>query len=291
MSPRLLPDWIRNQYPFDSQYLKHPNGASQHYIDEGEGKPVLMLHGNPTWSFFYREVIKRLRGRHRCVVPDHLGCGLSDKPQDWGYRLQGHIDNVARLVDHLKLDRFDLIVHDWGGAIGMGLATSIPERIRRIVILNTAAFRSSRIPFRISMCRAPLIGEWLVRRLNGFAWPATFMTTHHPMENRVKRAYLWPYRNWNDRIAIARFVQDIPLKPSDPSYPTLCSIEEKLSLLGEKPVSIHWGGLDWCFDRGYFEEWKRRFPAAENTLYPKTGHYLLEDSGSAIIPEIQKFLA
>ena len=285
-----LPDWLRALYPFSSHWCVQAGGR-QHYLDEGTGPPVLLLHGNPTWSFYYRDLVRGLAAAgRRAIAPDHLGCGLSDKPQDWSYRLADHVANVRHLVDTLGLERFSLVVHDWGGAIGMGLATAMPERIERIVVLNTAAFRSNHMPFRIDVCRWPLIGELIVRGLNGFAGPATRMTTTVPLPADVKRGYLWPYRSWHDRIAIARFVQDIPLVESDASYATLVAIEEKLRLLRDIPMRIAWGGQDWCFNEPIFQEWQRRFPQATTDWREDAGHYVLEDGGPPLHDYLVDFL-
>ena len=121
-----LPGDVRQLYPFDGRLYLLTNGHCLHYLDEGAGPPVLMLHGNPTWSFYYRDLVLGLRDHFRCIVPDHLGCGLSDKPQDFSYRLEDHIRHVEELVEHLQLERVHLVVHDWGGAIGMGFATRQP---------------------------------------------------------------------------------------------------------------------------------------------------------------------
>ena len=139
---RLAP--IAEEYPFTPRFHAHPDGVVQHYVDEGPRTPAaaLCLHGNPTWSFLWRNVIRTLSPRGRVVALDHIGCGLSDKPAHYGYRLEQHIANVERVVDALGLERITLIVHDWGGAIGMGFARRHPERIERIVVTNTAAFRS-----------------------------------------------------------------------------------------------------------------------------------------------------
>lgn len=285
-----LPAWLQELYPFSSSWIEQPGGR-QHYIDAGEGHPVIMLHGNPTWSFYYREVAQRVASSGaRAIVPDHLGCGLSDKPQSWSYRLNDHIENTIRLVRKLGLERFSLVVHDWGGAIGMGLATRMPEAVERIVILNTAAFRSQRIPLRISVCRWPFLGRFLVRGLNGFAGPATKMTTVNPLNESLRNAYLWPYRSWADRVAIARFVEDIPMKPAHPSYSRLVEIEERLESLREKPMLIAWGGRDWCFDGSFFKEWQRRFPEAKAIWKADCGHYVLEDGGSELHAELTDFL-
>ena len=282
---------LQQLYPFSSHYVTHGQ-IRQHYLDEGEGPPILMLHGNPTWSFFYRNVILQLRDSCRCIVPDHVGCGFSDKPQEYSYTLATHIKNLEALVEEAKIDQpMDLIVHDWGGAIGMGYATAHPERIRRIVILNTAAWFSTRVPLRIQICRIPVFGALAVRGLNGFAGCATFMTTVKPLPSEIKAGFLAPYDSWANRIAVHRFVQDIPMHEGVESYALIRSIEEKLPLLKDKPMLIQWGEKDWCFDMTYYQGWRERFPEAEAHSYPQAGHYLLEDAGAEITGAIQSFLA
>jgi haloalkane dehalogenase len=275
-------------YPWKHHFL-NLNGFNLNYVDEGQGAPMLMLHGNPTWSFYYRHLIKAFCQHFRCVVPDHMGCGFSDKPQDYPYTLELHIQNVIKLVQFLELKDITLVVHDWGGAIGMGLATRYPHLIRRVIILNTAAFLSSDIPKRIAICKAGTIGEWLVRRLNGFALPATFMTTKCRLPRAVKHAYLAPYDSWENRVAVARFVQDIPLGPSHPSWQTLKEIEEKLTNL-KIPKLIVWGGLDFCFNRSFFERWLEIYPDAEAHWIADAGHYVLEDAPQKVIDSMVRFI-
>ena len=157
-----LPD-----YPFAAHYTEL-GGLRIAHVDEGPraNEAVLMLHGNPTWSFFYRDLIKQLSPKIRCIAPDHIGMGLSEKPEDYNYSLETRVSDVEALVSSLGLTKVHLVVHDWGGAIGFGLATRAPDLIDRITILNTAAFVSNEIPFRISLCRLPWLGDWLVRGLN-----------------------------------------------------------------------------------------------------------------------------
>jgi haloalkane dehalogenase len=283
-------DW-RALYPIESRWLDL-EGGRLHYLDEGprEAPALLLLHGNPTWSFLWRDVVRSLRDRFRVVTPDHLGCGFSDKPQDWPYRLAGHVANVERLVDAVGLRRFSLGVHDWGGAIGMGLATRQPERVERLVVMNTAAFRSSRIPLRIALCRLPLLGPLGVRGLNGFARAATFMTTVRPLRPDVKAGFLAPYGSWRDRIAVQRFVEDIPMRASHPSWDTLAQIEAGLVRLQDKPMLLVWGEKDWCFTPAFREEWQRRFPAAQALRIEDAGHYVLEDAAELAIPRVAAFL-
>ncbi|MCC8189760.1 MAG: alpha/beta fold hydrolase, partial [Planctomycetes bacterium] len=173
---------FRKLYPFEP-HLHNLDGYSYHYLDEGEGEPVVMVHGNPTWSFFYRNLVLGLRDHYRCLVPDHLGCGLSEKPQDYPYTLENHINNLERWLEEIlppigwNNDRVNLIVHDWGGPIGLGYAMRHPYRIRRVVVMNTSVFTAGDMPTRIKMCRWPLIGEALVRGFNLFAGEATRTTT------------------------------------------------------------------------------------------------------------------
>lgn len=263
-----------------------------HYIDEGEGPLVVMVHGNPTWSYYYRNLIRLLSRSHRVIAFDHIGCGLSDKPQDYGYyTLRQHTDNLEALLSGLEITRYSLIVHDWGGAIGMGLATRYPERLEKVVILNTAAFRSQRIPFRIRVCRWPVIGPFIVRAFNGFAWPATFMAVSTPMPKDISAAYLAPYNSWKNRIAIAAFVQDIPLGPEHRSYEELTSTEHGLEVLrdGNIPMLILWGGKDFCFNREFYDQWLKRFPKAKHHYFPDGGHYILEDKTEAAGAKIAEF--
>ncbi len=285
-----LPEVISKLYPFTPKTLEVVGGRMS-YVDEGQGEAVLMLHGNPTWSFFYRNLINGLKHRYRCIAPDHIGMGLSDKPgQGFDYRLASHIDNVARLVKEIGLERFHLVVHDWGGAIGMGLAERFPERVGKLVVMNTAAFRATRIPGRIALCRTPLLGELYVRGLNGFAGPATWMATNRPLDLAAKAGYLYPYRDWASRIATHRFVKDIPMKPSHPSYDTLKGIEEGLEALQSKAMLLLWGMKDFCFDVTFLREWQKRFPAAKTVELHDAGHYLLEDRRDTCLINIENFL-
>lgn len=262
-----------------------------HYVDEGQGDVIVMVHGNPTWSFYFRRLISLLSQEHRVVVIDHLGCGLSDKPQDYDYCLQNHIDNLEALLGHLGICSFSLVIHDWGGAIGMGVVAKDPTVLKRALVLNTAAFRSSRIPFRISICRWPLIGEALVRGLNGFAGPAISMAVTNKLPGETARAFLAPYDSWQNRVAVAAFVKDIPLGEDHPSYQALVAVEEGLLRLQEAaiPMLICWGGKDFCFNKDFYDEWRARFPLAEAHYFPKAGHYILEDAFEEIAPLARQF--
>jgi pimeloyl-ACP methyl ester carboxylesterase len=260
------------------------------YVDEGQGPTVVMLHGNPTWSFFYRRLILSLRDTFRVIGIDHLGCGLSDKPQDYAYTLANHIRNTEHVLKSLKMEKFALIMHDWGGAIGMGAAGHNPEKVSGVVVMNTAAFRSSRLPLRIRINRIPGLGALLVRGLNIFARAALHMAVSKPLAPEIRAGYLAPYDSWANRIALLRFVQDIPLTPQHPSYSCLAAVEENLGLLASTPMLLLWGGRDFCFTHHFFQEWRRRFPRAETRYFADAGHYLLEDAFEAIEPLVKDFL-
>jgi pimeloyl-ACP methyl ester carboxylesterase len=288
-----LPAWLRALYPFEPKSFHTPHGARMSYLDEGPrgDEAVLMLHGNPTWSFFYRDLVRTISPSMRCVVPDHVGMGLSDKPADYPYRLATRIADVEALVASLGLKRIHLVVHDWGGAIGFGFATRHPELIGRITILNTAAFVSDRIPRRISICRARGIGEFAVRAFNAFAWPATWMSVHaRKLTEAEARGFLFPYDSWASRIAVHRFVADIPLEKAHPSRSTLEEIERRLPLLADNEKLIVWGAWDFCFHDAFLDRWREIYPDAEVCRLRDAGHYVLEGGGEHARAKIRDFL-
>ncbi|AOS45838.1 Haloalkane dehalogenase [Lacunisphaera limnophila] len=285
-----IPAWLKELYPFEPKRFDTGFGQLS-YLDEGQGdEAVLMVHGNPTWSFFYRNVVLSLRGRIRCIVPDHLGCGLSDKPQDYDYTLPNHVANLGRLIDSLNLRKVHLIVHDWGGPIGLGTMLPRSEKLGKVVILNTAAFADTVVPARIRFCRIPLIGELAVRGFNGFAWPATWMAVTKPLPAAVKAGFLFPYDNWANRIATHRFVRDIPQGIGAPNDIALSKIEAALPVLAEKSVRIIWGGQDFCFNRHYFDRWQATLPNAKADYLTEAGHYLMEDARDNVIPQIERHI-
>jgi len=279
-------------YPFTSHYIS-VSGGRLHYLDEGEGPVITMLHGNPTWSYYFRNLVQLLSKDFRVIVPDHIGCGLSDKPGTYDYSLEQHIANLSLLLDSLGISSTSLVVHDWGGAIGMGYATRFADHIEKVVILNTAAFRSTRIPFRIRICRWPVLGKFLVCGLNGFARAALFMAVENRLSKPVEAAYLAPYNSWKNRAAIFGFVKDIPLSAKHPSYQTLTDIEDGLVNLRAKniPMLIIWGGKDFCFNDHFYQEWRRRFPQASCHYLKNCGHYILEDGKGIVEPLIEDFFS
>jgi haloalkane dehalogenase len=281
---------LRRLFPFESHYLD-VSGVRMHYVDEGAGPAVLMLHGNPTWSFYYRDLIKALSDSYRVIAPDHIGCGLSDKPQDYPYTLSTHVDNVERLVECLELSEVTLAVHDWGGAIGFGWAARHPDLARRFIVFNTAAFLGP-TPFRIRICRWPMLGGLLVRGLNGFVRASFYMACTHRerMTAEIRRGYLLPYGDFANRVAILRFVRDIPVSPRVPSYAVLQQIEASLPVFRDRPMIVFWGAKDFCFNDAFLAGWTGRFPAATVHHFADAGHYVIEDAHERIIPPLREFL-
>ncbi len=273
------------------------DGLKYHYLDEGAGDPVVMIHGNPTWSFYFRNLVKAVSSQFRAIVPDHIGCGLSDKPdaQTYNYRLKSRADDLEHLLNHLDLkENITLIVHDWGGMIGMVYALRYPERIKRLVIMNTAGFfppGDKGLPLRL----------WLVRNILPFAVPAVlgfnlfsraalYMASRKGLSKDVRAGLTGPYNSWKNRIATLKFVQDIPVSKKDPSYSLVKNVDENLHKLSGIPMLICWGRHDFVFDSVFLAEWQRRFPHATVHEFSDAGHYVLEDAADEIIPLVRDFL-
>lgn len=285
-------------YPFSSHFASI-KGLQLHYLDEGPktAAPVVMLHGNPSWSFYYRQLTSVLRARHRCIVPDHIGMGLSEKPsaKDYEFGLDRRVDDLETLLDGLDLkENITLVVHDWGGMIGMSYANRYPQRIKRLVILNTAAFhlpRAKRVPWQLRLGRLPLVNALLNQGLNAFCRGAVkYCVTRKAMPRAVARAYLAPYSSWRNRLAVRKFVEDIPLKPADRGYDTVEKVDNELQRFSGLPMLICWGLKDFVFDKHFLQEWVRRFPLAQVHRFEDAGHYLLEDAAEDVIPLIDRFL-
>jgi haloalkane dehalogenase len=287
---------FRHLYPFTSRYAE-VNGLRMHYVDEGRGDPIVMVHGNPTWSFYFRKLIGGLARDYRAIAMDHIGCGLSDRPGpcEYGFRLQNRVDDLEALLNHLHVDRnMTLVLHDWGGIIGMALALRHPERISRLVLLNTAAFlkpAGKPLPLALRLVRnlAPLAAP-AVLGLNLFARGAAWTSCARVLRTEVRQGLLAPYNSWRNRWATLRFVQDIPLVPKDPSYQMVAQVDRQLGQFRTTPALICWGERDFVFDRDYLDEWCRRLPLAEVHRFPDAGHYVLEDAPDRILELLAAFL-
>ena len=287
---------FRHLYPFESHFMDI-NGFNYHYVDEGSGEPVVMVHGNPTWSFYYRALIQSLSDRYRTIVPDHIGCGLSDKPDSktYDYKFKTRVDDLAALIENLAItEKITLVLHDWGGFIGMAYALRHPERICRFVLMNTAAFlppAGKPIPMTLKLIRSlkPL-ATLAVQGFNLFARGALFKNSYKGLSRDVKAGLIAPYNCWPNRIATLKFVQDIHLTETNPSYGLVKKLDQSLELFLNYPMLICWGEHDFVFDRDYLNEWIRRFPEAEVHCFPEAGHYVVEDVPQKIVALTREFL-
>lgn len=284
-------------FPFKRNYLDR-NGQQYHYLNEGSGEPVVMVHGNPSWSFYYRNLVKSLSANFQCIVPDHIGCGLSDKPadKDYQYTLKNRIDDLEALLDSLKInENITLVVHDWGGMIGLGYAARHPQRIKRLVILNTAAFHlpeNKSFPAALLICRNTYLGTVLVRAFNAFSSVASYAgVKRKPMAKAIRQAYVAPFNSWKNRISTLRFVQDIPLLPHHKNYQLVSDISDSLVHFQKVPTIICWGLKDFVFDKHFLKIWKEKMPHAQVNEFDDCGHYILEDASEQVIPLIETFMA
>lgn len=286
----------QEHYPFTSRYFQR-GGLAQHYLDEGQGEAVVMLHGNPTWSFYYRKLVLGLRGQCRVVVPDHMGCGLSDQPddRDYAFTLAQRVEDLEALLEHLRLPaRFTLVLHDWGGMIGMAYAARHPERIARLVLLNTAAFHlpaTKKLPPSLWLCRHTPLDALLIQRTGLFVrLVARWGCRRRALSALERGAYLAPQGLRTQRLAQLRFVQDIPLRADHPSYALVSEVQAKLSQFRDTPALICWGEQDWVFDEHFLREWQRQWPQARVHRFPDAGHLVLEDAPDEILALVRQFL-
>ena len=285
-------------YPFTPKTFDRGDGIRLNYLDEGDAdaEPVLMIHGNPSWSYYWRHLVLGLRDSYRCIVPDHIGMGLSDKPDDsrYQYTLQSRVDDLDKLVASLGLNgRITLAVHDWGGMIGFAWALKNPERIARLVILNTSSFplpKTKKLPWQIALGRVPLLGAVLIRGFNFFARGAADLGVMTPIDRASRKALLSPYDSWTSRRAVHRFVQDIPLKPGDKAWALVAAAERQLPNYRQLPTFIGWGLQDFVFDQDFLAHFVKELPNATQKIYGDAGHYVLEDKYAELVPAIRQFL-
>ncbi len=286
-------------YPFESNFFELASGHKLHYLDEGpvDGQPVIMVHGNPTWSFYYRQLVQALSEHSRCLVPDHVGMGLSDRPDDAAYRytLQSRLDDFSAWMDEVEPERaVDLVVHDWGGAIGLSWAVRHPERVRRVLVLNTWAFNippDKSLPRSLKFARTRL-GSFLIQHFNAFSGLAVKMATVKSLDGDVARGLVAPYQgDPANRLATLRFVQDIPLSEADPAWAVLAETEAGLSKLADKPLQFAWGAKDFVFNDDVLAVWREKLPDAPVDYYEDAGHYVLEDAADRIIALARRFFA
>jgi len=256
-----------------------------------------MLHGNPTWSYLYRRFVTELRTKYRAVVPDHAGCGLSHVPKEdtYSFTLASRVADLEALLDTLGLHRnLTLVLHDWGGLIGMVYAARHPEKIARLIVFNTAGFllpRRKRLPAALRFARNSRLAACLILKFNAFARLAVHLGCRRPMPRAVRRAYTSACDSPDRRRVTLRFVQDIPLSSHDPAYALVLEAQEGLKRFRNIPALICWGERDFVFDNDFLSEWIRHLPGAEVHRFPDAGHYVTEDAFEQVLPLVCAFLA
>jgi cis-3-alkyl-4-acyloxetan-2-one decarboxylase len=283
-------------YPFESNFLDI-QGLNLHYIDKGEGRPVIMVHGNPTWSFYFRNLIQELSQDYRAIAMDHIGCGFSDKPdaKNYDYTLESRVRDLDTLINSLDLkEKISFIVHDWGGMIGLAWAVDHIDRVDKIIITNTSGFflpKEKEFPFLL----------WLVKYIRPFAVPAVLgfnafakvallLCSKKGLSKKIKKGLVAPYNSWKNRVATLKFVQDIPIDKKDRSFYMVEHVDKSLKKLDASQLLFLWGAKDFVFDLAFLNEFRRRFSGAKTRVFHDAGHYLFEDKKKETMDEIKAFL-
>jgi haloalkane dehalogenase len=296
-------DWtFGGLWPYEPRWFETPHGR-MHFVDEGpkDGKPVVLLHGNPTWGFLYRNFIPPLtEAGHRVIVPDHLGFGRSDKPdRPELYRIGQHARRMEALLESLDLRGATLVAQDWGGPIGMPWAVEHPERVGGLFILNTAAHvarKRVQVPLPLKMFRTPGVGEVMVKGFGMFHRAFLFkvgVVKPERLTPAVKDAYLAPHRTWASRTATLVFPREIPVDPMEEPWAAFAGeLERRMAgELGDRPVEIVWAMQDPGFVPEWIEEmWLQTFPQAKVERLDDAGHYLQEDAFEQIVPRLVEFV-
>ncbi len=293
-----LPASVRKQWPYTPRFAR-ANGWRMHYVDEGKGEPVVMLHGNPTWGFLWRKVIPPLLAAgHRVIVPDQIGFGLSEKPtREQAHTLDGHTANLSALVRRLGLERITLVCHDWGGPTGLSFAMSNPERVRALVVMSTwawplppAEFHTRIFPWR--MMHAPIAGPYLLGRHNALAGRGVYLSVvnREKFRRTAQAAYEAVLPDPASRLLTWTWPRWIPLDESARAMERFAWLERELSR-SKFPTLIIWGREDDVFDAATFSaRFKRMLPHAEGPHLVTGRHFLQEDSGAEIGALIASFL-
>ncbi|MDR1546612.1 MAG: alpha/beta fold hydrolase, partial [Deltaproteobacteria bacterium] len=285
----------REECPFKSRWFEQPGGRLTHYFDEGHGPPVVMVHGNPSWSFMWRRLIGGLHGFRR-LAPDHLGLGLSSRPgPGYGFRLTDRLADFSAWLESLRLEEpVHLVVHDWGGPIGLSWAGLHPELTASLTIMNTGlrAPADYRPPARLRLFAGPSpLRRLLAVKLGLFHRGLLRCGSVRPLSPAAADGFAAPCRLAAWREAIGRFVGDIPLRPDHPSRPALEAADRNFDRLADKPVLLAWGLRDFVFSLAFLDDFRRRRPAARTLALPRAGHWLLEDEPARVLAAVSEFLA
>ncbi|MDR2200298.1 MAG: alpha/beta fold hydrolase [Deltaproteobacteria bacterium] len=291
--PRIPEGPWRLEYPFRSRYLEFPEGLT-HYLDEGRGEALVLLHGNPSWSFMYRKVVAGLRDSRRLLAYDQPGMGLSSRTLS-PLRLKDRIAHLEAFLERLLPEGpLTLAAHDWGGPIALGWALRHPERVKSLVLMNTgtALPEGARLPWRLRLFTAfPFWGRLLAEKLDLFAGGLRSRATLRPLSPRVREGFRAPYARPLHRQGVADFISDIPLSAGHPSRETLRAIDRGLGKLRDKPCLLIWGLKDFVFTPEFLYRLKKRLPRSQVLALPEAGHWLLEDEPDLIVSSLRDFLS
>lgn len=282
-------NWInRELYPFPSNYFS-VDGHDLHYLDEGLGENILFIHGNPTWSFMYREPIKLLRSQFRCIAPDHIGFGLSDKPEYWSYRPWDHASNLSRLLSELDVKEFHLVIHDWGGPIGLSVAHQEEFTLKSLTVLNTWTWSMNHRPdaWIFSKFLGSVVGRYLIEEWNLFSkYIMRFgVNGSNSLNQEVHDHYLNTHANGGSRRGISQFPADI-INSGD----WLDELWDSRHKLTDVPALINWGMKDYAFRARDLNIWESLFNDVEVHRLSEASHYVMEDAGETIAENLSNFL-
>ncbi|WXG39677.1 MAG: alpha/beta fold hydrolase [Candidatus Freyarchaeum deiterrae] len=293
MKEDILHETFDGTFPFEPHF-KTINGFRMHYVDEGKGEPIVCVHGEPMWGYLYRKFVPPLSKTNRVIVPDHMGFGKSDAPQDKPYTLAQHIDNLTKLLLELDLKDITLVVQDWGGPIMFGFAVNNTERVKRLVIMNTGV--------GIYPEGSP---TWVSNLEEQGRYDSFFDNLRETLPTLIKgggvgkntkvtdtmiRAYTAPFPDKESCIGAKAFPRDIPVGMNHPSAAVMMGIRKKLDLLRNKPKILIWGLQDPVFPRMFIDAWLKIYPGTEVHELPEASHFLQEDAPEKIVKIIQKFL-
>jgi len=268
------------------------DGMSMHVVDVGEktAPTLLCLHGNPTWSYYYRNVINNLKKEYRIICPDHIGMGLSEKMPHKTFRAIDRVQHLKKLLEQLEIKKFSLLMHDWGGPIGARLATELQDRVEKLIFCNTTLTEVRSLPSFIRFASGTLLGKFFTQITSGFLRTMFIFGSKKGLSKEVILNYLFPYKTFNDRKAIYDFVADIPLTSSHASFNDVENLKKLLPRLAQKPILLLWGLLDPCFHKGILQNVEKHFPKADVLAFHDASHLVLEDKAEECLVKIQEFL-
>ena len=277
-------EMLEKLFPFKRNYFETLNHRI-HYVDEGKGPAIVLFHACPMWSFSFRDLIKELSSDHRVIAFDLPGFGLSNRPDDFDYTLNGFINLTELFLNFLDLEEMTLVLHGWGGTVGMGYAVEHPHQIKSLIIMNSLGNSSYIPPLRLRLCRLPFLGPKLVS-----AFKLLQMGRVKPQSREVKEAYAYPYRDPAAFRVLQRFLEDIPTVPEADSVQRMLEIETGMWIFRSTPALILWATRDWLYPLRLLKFWRHFLPDAQIHKIPRAGRYIQEDAPEQLRIIIREFM-